>query len=91
MDDMKIGNVVHEMLPREAKISIDGRGGAFEERPGIRRVLGDGGERVVQVGDCDDPVVHPEVGLDIVEEDNGKRCESGGVVECQEGEGNSNV
>lgn len=61
MDDVVLGDVVHEVLAAEAEFAIHGRRGAFQERPGLGLVFGYVRVRVVEVGDGYDPVVHPHV------------------------------
>ena len=61
VNDMELGDVVHEMLATKPKFAIDRCRGAFQERPSLRLVLRDIGVRVMEVGDRYDPVVDPHV------------------------------
>lgn len=61
MNDMELGDIVHEMLPAESKLSINRCCSTFQERPSFGLILGHIGMRVVEVGNGHDPVVDPHV------------------------------
>lgn len=59
MNDVVIGDIMHEMLAGEAKVAVDCRCCALQECPGFRFVLRHLRMCMVQVGNRHDPVIHP--------------------------------
>ena len=91
MDDMKVGNVVHQVLASEAEVAVDCGSGATEESPGFRLVFWNVGMSVVEVGDCYYPMVDPHVRLTIESEDHGPTDHSAGAPDSSENETDTDV
>lgn len=91
VDDVEVGDVVHQVLAAEPEAAVDRGRGALEEGPGFGLVFGDVGVGVVKVGDGYDPVVDPHVWLDVEEGHQGPADDLGAVVDADEGETDADV
>ena len=63
-----LDDTVEEMTSDEAKLTVDGSSGTTSVGPGVGVVVGEGGVGVLQEGDHHKPVVDPEVGEDVPDE-----------------------
>ena len=68
---MGLNDAVEDVLADEAEVTVNSGEGTAGESPGLLRVVGDGGVGVLEEGDEDEPVVDPEVGDEVGQEDLG--------------------
>lgn len=91
VNDVEVGNVMHQMLTTETEPAIDCCRGAFKERPRLWLVFRDVWVRMMEVGYGYDPVVDPHVGHNI-QQRNGFQSNLGArVPKSNHGQSNADV
>merc|ERR1712072_12325 len=65
VQDVSLDDAVEEVTTDEAEFAVNGCGGATSEVPRATSVVRERGVGVLEVGDSDKPVVHPEVREDV--------------------------
>lgn len=64
--DMRLDDAVQDVLPDEPKVAVDGSRCAAWKGPHVGCVMGEGWVGMLEVGDGDQPMVHPHIGQTIV-------------------------
>lgn len=91
VNDVGVDDAVEEVTADEAKVAVDGGEGTLDEGPVLGVEVGNVGVGVVEVGDGDQPVVDPEVGLAVHQEHHLPADHGRGEVEAVADNGETDV
>jgi len=91
MRDVRLGNTVKQVLPDEAKVTIDRRQRATSKCPRVSSIMGKRRIRVLKVGDQNQPVVAPKIRSTIVKKNCRRSKEPDGHSEDNCGNDKPNV
>ena len=79
VNNVRISNFMHRMLATKAKVPINRCRGALKESPGLWLVFGNFGVCVMEICDCYNPVIDPEI-RHPMEQRNGSISKDGACV-----------
>lgn len=69
VENVGLDDAVEEVAADEAKFAVDGGSGSTSEGPGVGIVVRERGVGVLEEGDSDEPVVDPDVGEEVPDEE----------------------
>lgn len=72
VQDVRLDDTVQQLSSDETELSVDGGGGSAHVVPASTGVMRKRGVSVLEVGDCDEPVVYPQVGNPVPDEEVGE-------------------